>query len=64
VGPGLFFHYHFTDGRAPWTSDQLVARLLSKHRTTQTHTHTKHPCPEWDSNPRSQRPSKRREFMS
>jgi hypothetical protein len=24
----------FTDGRTPWTSDQLVARLLPKHRTT------------------------------
>jgi hypothetical protein len=27
---------HFTDGRTPWTSDQPVARPLSKHRTTQT----------------------------
>jgi hypothetical protein len=26
---------HFTDGRSPWTSDQLVARPLPKHRTTQ-----------------------------
>jgi hypothetical protein len=25
----------FTDGRTPWTSDQLVARPLPKHRTTQ-----------------------------
>jgi hypothetical protein len=24
----------FTDGRAPWTGDQLVARPLPKHRTT------------------------------
>jgi hypothetical protein len=33
----FFFHFdHFTDGRTPWTSDQLVARPLSKHRTTQT----------------------------
>jgi hypothetical protein len=30
------FHDHFTDGRTPWTSDQLVARPLPKHRTTQT----------------------------
>jgi hypothetical protein len=30
------FHVHFTDGRTPWTSDQLVARPLPKHRTTQT----------------------------
>jgi hypothetical protein len=30
------FHDHFTDGRTPWTSDQLVARLLPKHGATQT----------------------------
>jgi hypothetical protein len=28
------FHCHFTDGRTPWTGDQLVARPLPKHRTT------------------------------
>jgi hypothetical protein len=27
---------HFTDGRTAWTGDQLVARSLPKHRTTQT----------------------------
>jgi hypothetical protein len=26
----------FTDGRTPWTGDQLVGRPLPKHRTTQT----------------------------
>jgi hypothetical protein len=39
------FHDHFTDGRTPWTSDQLVARPLPKHSTTQTqnkHIHTPH----------------------
>jgi hypothetical protein len=25
-------------------------------------THTKHPCPEWDSSPRSQRPIERKQF--
>jgi hypothetical protein len=25
---------HFTDSMTPWTGDQLVARLLPKHRTT------------------------------
>jgi hypothetical protein len=30
------FRDHFTNGRTPWTSDQLVARPLPKHRTTQT----------------------------
>jgi hypothetical protein len=32
-----------TDGRTPWTSDQLVTRPLPKHRTTRTqneHIHT------------------------
>jgi hypothetical protein len=29
------FYDHFTDGRTPWTSDQLVARPLPRHRTTQ-----------------------------
>jgi hypothetical protein len=35
--------WSFTDGRTPWTGDQLVARPLPKYRTTQTqknaHTH-------------------------
>jgi hypothetical protein len=35
-GVVVVFFYHFTDGRTPWTSDQLVARSLPKHRTTQT----------------------------
>jgi hypothetical protein len=37
------FHDHFTDGRNPWTRNQLVPRPLPKHRTTQTqnkHIHT------------------------
>jgi hypothetical protein len=41
--PLFQFHDHFTDDRTPWTSDQLVARPLPKHRTTQTqnkHIHT------------------------
>jgi hypothetical protein len=38
-GPGLLFSsviFFFTDSRTPWTSDQLVARPLPKHRTTRT----------------------------
>jgi hypothetical protein len=68
VGPWrlLQFHDHFyTDSRNPWTSDQPVARPLPTHRTARTQnksTH-KHPCLEWDSNSRSQRPSERRQFM-
>jgi hypothetical protein len=33
------------------------------HRTTQTQNKCKHPCLEWDSNPRSQCSSRRRHFM-
>jgi hypothetical protein len=45
LGPGLYFSFIiiFTDGRTPWTSDQLVARPLPKHRTAQAqnkHIHT------------------------
>jgi hypothetical protein len=60
------FYDHFTDGRIPWTSDQLVARPLPKHRTTQTqnkHVHTKYPCLVWNSNPRSRLPRERRQYM-
>jgi hypothetical protein len=51
--------------RTSWTSDQLVTRPLPKHKTAQTqnkHIYNKYPCPEWDSKPRSQRPSERRQF--
>jgi hypothetical protein len=34
-----------------------------QHKHRKTRTHTKHPCPKWDSNPRSQRPSERKQFM-
>ena len=41
-----------------WTSDQLVAETsTSQHATLTT---DKHPCPGWDSNPRSQQASGRR----
>jgi hypothetical protein len=51
-----FRNLFYTDGRTPWTSDQPVARPLPTHRKTPTRnkrTH-RHPCLEWDSNPRSQ----------
>jgi hypothetical protein len=38
VGPWLFLQFRnlffYTDGRAPWMSDQSVARPLPTHRTT------------------------------
>jgi hypothetical protein len=51
----------------------LLGRVISSSRglylytNTEKRTHntnTKHPCPEWDSNPRSRRPRERRQFMS
>jgi hypothetical protein len=43
IGLIFQFFYHFTDGRTPWTGEQLVAKPLPKHRTIQTqnkHIHT------------------------
>jgi len=44
-----------------WTSDQLVAETSTWQHTTLT-TH-KHPCRQWDSNPRSQQASSRRHAL-
>jgi hypothetical protein len=66
LGPLFSSVIIFTRGETPWASDQPVARPLPKHRTTQTqnkHIYTKHPCPKCDSNPRSQGPDERRQFM-
>jgi hypothetical protein len=68
VGPWPLLQFRnlfYTDSRTPWTSDQPVARPLPTHRTTQTQNKRIHsnPCLEWDSNPRSQRSSERRQFM-
>jgi hypothetical protein len=44
-----------TVGRTPWTGDQPVARPLPTHMITQTQnkrTQYRHPCLEWNSNPR------------
>jgi hypothetical protein len=60
------FHDHFTDCRTALTGDQLVARLIPTHRTTQTQSNRthRHPCLEWDLNPRSQHSSEPRQFMA
>jgi hypothetical protein len=47
-----------TVGRTPWTGDQPVARPLPTNRIN-AH---RHRCLEWDSNPRSQRSSERRQY--
>jgi hypothetical protein len=54
----------YTVGRTPWTEDQPVEGHYlhigqHKHRIN-AH---RHPCLEWDSNPRSQCLSGRRRFM-
>jgi hypothetical protein len=51
------FLIFYTVSRTPWTGDQPVARSLPAHRTAHKH---RHPCLEWDSNPRSQCSSGRR----
>jgi hypothetical protein len=39
----------YTIGRTLWTGDQLFARPLLTHRTTQTKINAhRHPCLEWD----------------
>jgi hypothetical protein len=55
----------FTDGRTPWTGDQLVTRPLPKHRTKQAQNKRiqRHPCLELDADPRSRLPSERRQYM-
>jgi hypothetical protein len=54
VGPWPLLQFRklfYTVGRTPWMSDQLVARPLPTHRTTQTQNKHTHPCLEWDSIP-------------
>jgi hypothetical protein len=53
----------YTVGRTPWTGDQPMPRPLPTQRTTHTVNAHRHPRLEGDSNPRSQRSSKWRQFM-
>jgi hypothetical protein len=52
---GLFFSFLilYTVGRTPWTGDQPVAKPLPTPGTAKTRNTHRHPCLEWDSNPRS-----------
>jgi hypothetical protein len=63
IGPWQIFCFliFYTVGRTPWRGDQPVARPppTHKHRINAY----KHPCLEWDSNPRSQNSRERRQFM-
>jgi hypothetical protein len=63
LGPFFSFLILYTVGRTLWTSDKPVTWPLPTHRITQTQNEGKHPCPEWDSKPRSQSSSGRRWFM-
>jgi hypothetical protein len=68
VGPWPRRQFHnlfYTDGRTLCTSEQPAPILLPAHRSTQTQNKRahRHPCLEWDSNPRFQRSSKQRQFM-
>jgi hypothetical protein len=56
--PLLQFRNYFSK-----TSDQSASRSQPKQRITQTHNKRRYPYLEWDSNPRSQRLSERRQFM-
>jgi hypothetical protein len=67
LGPGLFFSFviFFTQtvgllGRGISPSQ---SRYLHTDQNKQNKRTYKHPCLEWDSNPRSQRSSERRQFM-
>jgi hypothetical protein len=67
VGPCPLFRFLnlYTVGRTPRTGDHPAARPLRAHRKTQIQNKSKqyrHPWFEWDSNPRSQRSSYRRQF--
>jgi hypothetical protein len=53
----------WTGGRTPWTGDQPDSRpLFTQDNTAQKNADT-HPCLEWDSNPRSQCSSGRRQYV-
>jgi hypothetical protein len=44
------------------SSSQGLHLYINTEKHSHTHTNTKHPCPEWDSNPRSRFLSERRVF--
>jgi hypothetical protein len=62
------FHFSFLDLRQ---SVELLGRVISSSQglylytntEKRTHTNIKHPCPEWNSNPRSRLPSERRQCI-
>jgi hypothetical protein len=62
------FHFGFLHLRQPVgllgrviSSSQGMYLYTNTEKRTHTHRNTKHPCPEWDSNPLSRLPSERRQ---
>jgi hypothetical protein len=45
------------------SSSQGLCLNTGQHKHRKTHTHIKHLCPEWGSNPRSRPPRERRQYM-
>jgi hypothetical protein len=63
VSRGFNLWIYQTIGRTPWTGDRPDARPLpTQDKTTQRNADT-HPCPEQDSNLRSQHSSDRRQYL-
>jgi hypothetical protein len=65
---GFHFSLDFTQSvgileRVIGTSQGLYLNTGQHKHRINAHTHTKHPCPKSDSNPRSQRPRERRQFL-
>jgi hypothetical protein len=64
------FHFSLLDlshsvgllGRVISSSQGLYLYTITK-KCTHTHTNSTHPCPDWDSNPRSRLPNERRQCM-
>jgi hypothetical protein len=59
------FHFGLLDLRHSvrllgWVISSSRGLYLHTNTEKRTHTNTKHPCPEWDSNPRSRLPGERR----
>jgi hypothetical protein len=59
---GRFFSFWipYTVGVSPWMG---ISPSQSRYLHTEQHKAHRQPCLEWDSNPRSQRSSERRQFM-
>jgi hypothetical protein len=66
--PLLQFHNLFYTDQTVGFLERVISPSQGRYLHTEQHRHItnahRHPCLEWDSNPRSQRSSERRQFMS